>query len=385
MPLFFKGRQTLKLRDRPFNAKALAVFVMAFGALGVWALVRSFASGPPASPPIAIGVYPGYNFPADIDSYTQTVGSKPNVVFWFQSFSEPLFYSSQQAGIDSENVTPQISWSPPAGTTLAELNSGSYDSYLTTQAQAAKVWGRTIQIRLLGEFNGNWNSYCPCVNGQTDAEFISFWQRVVNIFRTNGATNVQWVWAPNIYISGSGNAVPFDSMYPGDGYVDWVGLDGYSYPEAGNPSLLQVFKPSYNDLVALTNKPVQISEWGASEQGMDKAAWIRQGFLTDLPQQMPRVSQVDSFDIDNSSKGEYDWRVNSSPAALAAYQAVLASPLYGGPKTGDLNGDNQINVYDLSILLSHFNASATAAQGDLNQDGICNISDLSILLSNWGH
>jgi len=51
-------------------------------------------------------------------------------------------------------------------------------------------------------------------------------------------------------------------------------------------------------------------------------------------------------------------------------------------KTGDLNGDNKVDILDLSILLSKWGASGVAA--DINKDGVVNILDLSILLSNWG-
>jgi hypothetical protein len=51
-------------------------------------------------------------------------------------------------------------------------------------------------------------------------------------------------------------------------------------------------------------------------------------------------------------------------------------------KVGDLNGDGQVNIFDLSILLSAWGtANATA---DLNHDGTVNIFDLSIFLSHWG-
>ncbi|OGY22166.1 MAG: hypothetical protein A2113_03480 [Candidatus Woykebacteria bacterium GWA1_44_8] len=52
------------------------------------------------------------------------------------------------------------------------------------------------------------------------------------------------------------------------------------------------------------------------------------------------------------------------------------------PKPGDLNGDDQVDIFDLSILLSSWGASGGVA--DINNDGTVNIFDLSILLSNWG-
>src|SRR6185503_4429183 len=49
---------------------------------------------------------------------------------------------------------------------------------------------------------------------------------------------------------------------------------------------------------------------------------------------------------------------------------------------GDLNNDNTVNIQDLSILLSDYNTSNTAA--DINADGTVNVLDISILLSHYG-
>jgi chitodextrinase len=66
---------------------------------------------------------------------------------------------------------------------------------------------------------------------------------------------------------------------------------------------------------------------------------------------------------------------NTSAAATLTAVTVTAKP-------GDLNGDNTVDITDLSILLSNFNTSNSVA--DCNKDGIVDILDLSILLSNFG-
>ncbi|MGN6698588.1 MAG: hypothetical protein ACTHMR_10540, partial [Thermomicrobiales bacterium] len=86
------------------------------------------------------------------------------------------------------------------------------------------------------------------------------------------------------------------------------------------------YRDSYAALVALTDKPLMISEIACTEDGGDKAAWIKQAFLADLPDLFPRVRAVVWF----QERKETDWRVDSSPAALAAYRAVAASPHYHG-------------------------------------------------------
>jgi hypothetical protein len=54
-------------------------------------------------------------------------------------------------------------------------------------------------------------------------------------------------------------------------------------------------------------------------------------------------------------------------------------------KPGDVNNDGQVNVFDLSTLLSNWNRTgATRSQGDLDGNAAVNIFDLSVLLTNWG-
>jgi len=62
--------------------------------------------------------------------------------------------------------------------------------------------------------------------------------------------------------------------------------------------------------------------------------------------------------------------------------------LFGGPKggsgkVGDINGDGNVNLVDMSILLSTY-GKVTNLKADLNADGKVDLKDLSILLSNFG-
>lgn len=277
------------------------------------ALSGQHAAAP--APEVLIGAYPGYSFPADIDSYTSAAGSKPSLVEWFQSWDEPLYYSSQRAGIDARGVTPIITWSPGSDFTTASLLAGRYDKYLIEQAKSAKAWSRPIMIRPFHEMNGDWNSYG--YGRSTPAAFVAGWRHVVNIFRAQGVTNVSWIWSPNIY--GFGHTVAFDSFYPGDGYVNWVALDGYNFAGYWR-SFSSLFGPAYADITTLTAKPLMVAEWGCNETDGSKANWIRDAF-GQLPTKMPRIRAMVSFD----HVAEDDFRINSSAASQSAYRSALST------------------------------------------------------------
>ena len=87
--------------------------------------------------------------------------------------------------------------------------------------------------------NGSWSSWNPDNAAQsglaeTPSTYVAMWQHVVNYFRNAGVTNVKWVWAPNVD-DGTGTMAAY---YPGDGYVDDVGLDGYNNAYSQNGSWL---------------------------------------------------------------------------------------------------------------------------------------------------
>jgi beta-mannanase len=223
-----------------------------------------------------------------------------------------------------------MTWGSP---NCATVLSGQYDAYLHTWARAAAADGRTFMLRMDHEANGFWYAwaYGGMNPGCTASGFAALWHHVHDIFVAEGATNVKWVWCPN---SVGGGIVDFTPAYPGDAYVDYVGLDSYNFGTSQSYSswhtFTQIFLRSYNLMQALTHKPLIICETASTEVGGDKAAWITSAFETEIPSTMPNIIGVIWF---NENK-EQDWRVNSSATSLAAFQAVAADPNWQGVVSG---------------------------------------------------
>jgi glycosyl hydrolase family 26 len=243
-------------------------------------------------------------------------------VMWYRDFPQPLLYSNETSNLRATGQTPMITWEPYEQS-LSGIASGTYDSYLRESATLAKNWGGPLMIRFAHEMNGTWY---PWAGSNTSPEtFIAAWKHVVSIFRSEGATNVEWVWSPNVQ---EGSKYPISPYFPGDEWVDYVGLDGYNWGTNNGEhwqSLQEVFAFSYSIVTQLSSKPVIISEVSSSEAGGDKAAWIRSGFMS-IPQTFPRVSAVVWF----NKAQEDDWRVSSSQSSLEAYRAVANCSIYGG-------------------------------------------------------
>jgi glycosyl hydrolase family 26 len=154
------------------------------------------------------------------------------------------------------------------------------------------------------------------------------WRRVVGIFRTQGATNVQWVWTPNV---NTGGDFPFRDLYPGDNWVDWVGFDGFNWAQRGAwNSFTEIVDNTYEELAKISSRPMIVAETGSNESGGDKAAWVASALRREIPK-FGRIRAVVFFDDVVNESGEggaLDARVDSSPASLRAFRSAIASPVY---------------------------------------------------------
>ena len=285
-----------------------------------------------AARPVAFGAYvPGVpDYPSLLDQFSSLVGRAPAIVLWYRYWTEQPFATHDLQAVDSRGQLPMITWEPwtpdHTGISLAAIARGDYDSLIAANARAAAAWGKPIFVRFAQEMNGHWFPWGVGVNGNTPADYIAAWRHIVGVFRAQGAANVRWVWTPNETDSGTPG---FANLYPGNAYVDWVGIDGYNFgTTSGNTwqSFTQVFGASYRAMLALTSKPMMVSETSSAEQGGSKASWITSALSSELPARFPRVRAVVWFD---QPLGNDDWRVNSSGGSLTAFRNAIDSSRYG--------------------------------------------------------
>jgi hypothetical protein len=280
-----------------------------------------------------------------LDWFAAEAGRMPRIVMsyrdWSEGWSTALIEPRFIDPIEARDAIPMITWLPrlDSGNPIqqpayspATIAAGAYDPYIRRAAREAAAFGRPLLIRLAHEMNGSWSSWGAWVNDNTPTDYVAMWRHVVSIFRAEGATNVRWVWSPNVYGAGlspaSGSALPFQPFYPGDNWVDFVGLDGYNWGalhRSGWSNFASVFGSSYNALTKLTDKPVMITETASTEDGGNKAAWIR-AIPSVLQSRMPRVCALIWFDREK----ETDWQIASSPASEAAFRTFAHSPLLSG-------------------------------------------------------
>jgi beta-mannanase len=155
---------------------------------------------------------------------------------------------------------------------------------------------------------------------------------VHDLFTINDATNVTWVWSPNVECGG---CIPLSGLYPGDDYIDWMAMDGYNWgvlpPWKHWQTFSEIFGPTYNAITALSQKPLLVGETASTERDGDKASWITSALSTEIFA-YPRIKGFIWFNEDK----ETDWRLESSPAAQSAFGGAVANPAYASNDYGEL-------------------------------------------------
>lgn len=207
---------------------------------------------------------------------------------------------------------------------VLEFIAGEHDDVIREWAEGLKRINEPVFVRPLNEMNGDWDPWCAWFFGKDTDLYIKAWRHIVDIFKEVGADNVLFVWNPHdrSYPNFTWNNPHL--YYPGDEYVDWIGLTGYnngtSYPGDVWREFEKIYRPIYEDyLKRYPDKPMMITEFSSNETGGNKAAWIENAMQL-LAQDYPNIKIATWFD-GRDKKWQYE--LESSPQAFAAFQKGL--------------------------------------------------------------
>jgi hypothetical protein len=239
----------------------------------------------------------------------------------FYTWDEAFPTRAERWDLESGRL-PLISWNGK-DIQSSEIAAGGQDRLIKERARSVKALGQTVLIRWFWEMDGNkkreWAG--------TPADYVAAWRRIVDIFRSEGATNVEWVWCPNASAFNDGEAQPF---YPGDEYVDWVCADGYNWAPGRVGDEWRSFRDIFSGFYAwasLKNKKIMVGEFGVQERsGDEKARWVEDAKTT-IKTEFPRIKAVVYFNTD----GDYDWRMNTSASAYRAFKDMARDPWFNLP------------------------------------------------------
>jgi len=249
-------------------------------AAGSCSALGSFAKIPPKSPallttsgPVRLGAYLGAGCKGTerLPAYQEWLGRKVDQMLEFiswevlakhQGWAVKCWRTSGQ-----ESVVFSLPMLPPdRSRKLAGGAQGKFDELFSRYAELliSRGYGSSV-IRIGWEFNAAWYAW----DASKDPEaWIAYWRRIVTAMRKTPGANFRYDWCPAAAAKGF-NA---EKAYPGDDYVDIVGLDFYNMPVGQKDDSPQGrwdarMKMQHGlgwqrDFARSRGKPMSLPEWG---------------------------------------------------------------------------------------------------------------------------
>jgi len=267
----------------------------------------------------------------------------------------------------ANNIALQLAWNIEDSEIDNVLKSiKSYDSYIRATADYLGKLKIPVFLRFAGEMNIKDN--CKDSNS-----FIAAFRYVSEIMRSK-APNVAMVWSPND-VSAKGRT--YDQYYPGDEYVDWIGISTYTqryfqgkkdwgslqdtndsvYMTGNYANPLAKIKPIMDAYG--TKKPIMISETGvghyAKLAGEDLSPWAKvqlRRLYTYGPMIYPELKGIYYFNANNDIITKYD---DYSLYGNSAFNELYNELVNSGNFISSINGNpgfryEKVTDYSISGL-----------------------------------
>lgn len=236
--------------------------------------------------------------------------------------------------------------------TLQKIIDGDFDIELREWARQAKKSGIPLLVEFGTEVNGNWFTWSGVSNGggvtsefgdpnipDGPERFQVAYRHIIDLFKEEQAYNITWFFHVNL-ISGpleEWNQPQF--YYPGDDYIDWIGVSVYGAQRDSDPwvSFTKLMDEHFDVIKNISpTKPVAILEFGTVQRsGEDKAGWIKdalESIKSERYQNIKAISYWHSKWI-NEDGFVSNMRLNSSQESLQAYREFIQDSFFVSTST----------------------------------------------------
>jgi hypothetical protein len=163
-----------------------------------------------------------------------------------------------------------------------EILDGKYDDYLIHLAQSFNEYDFPVLFRLNNEMNGEWVWYSSHNVGKDTDLFIASWRYIYDLFKEQGVDNLIFVWNPNEKSFPDFSYNDYLCYYPGNEYVDVVGLTAYNTGNYYNGETWRSFSEAYDhfyyDYAKRFKHPMMITEFSCASAGGNKTLWHKDMF-----------------------------------------------------------------------------------------------------------
>jgi Glycosyl hydrolase family 26 len=254
----------------------------------------------------------------DVAAFDTTCSCRPNVAIHYISMADPVSMTLAKLVLGAQAV-PLLELEP-YGIPLSRIVAGHEDAWLRRYAKAVLGLKAPVILSFAPEANGSW--YPWGFRHARAKVYVQAWRHVVTVFREAGAARIKWAWIMN---RGFLQGERLKLLWPGQSYVNMLGIDGY-YTRAKD-DFRGLFVPTMRQMRRLSSDPMLISETAAAPAA---------GKLRAVRQLVAGVTAYHLagfiwFDIQQHGGAIHqDWRLETDPQALAAYRRAVqkyASPV----------------------------------------------------------
>lgn len=293
-----------------------------------------------------------------INEFTILTGKKPVWVYfsdnWFDGIHFPWDETEaiREAGsIPFVRMMPRIDWTedqPSSDYKFMDIIEGKYDLDLHQYARDVKGFGTPLFIEFGTEVNGHWFPWSGSFQGELNTDygdpnlpdgperFRDAYRHIVEIFREERVTNATWFFHVNYSSVPDEDWNRMEQYYPGDNYVDWIGVSVYGPQVPGDEwsNFNILMDDVYSELAAVSkNKPLAILEFGAIEDSKEvdlKATWIKSVLNSITSGQYPRIKAISYWHSswENEDGSISNMRLDSSPESLEVYRGLISNEYF---------------------------------------------------------
>jgi hypothetical protein len=223
---------------------------------------------------------------------------------------------------------------PQDGSTLKDCAAGSYDAHWKDFGSALVSNGRADSIVRIGwEFNGDF-MYWHATNDT--AQFIQCWNHVAAAIKSTDPS-VLADWTINSKYTPSDSCMgDATNCYPGDQYVDYIGIDNYDeYPPSTTTPFDTIAIASGGitwiyDFAVKHDKRFSVGEWGVvsgagSNGGRDNPAFVQN--MWSWFQAHSAIGLYESY-FSNDDPGEVDSKIIDNTTGTCGCDNPMASAKY---------------------------------------------------------
>jgi beta-mannanase len=231
-----------------------------------------------------------------------------------------------------------LNWKPDVGKTWRQVAAGAMDAQIAREAAYLKSHFRK-KFWLVIHHEPEEEVKSQPSSGYTAEDYRAMFQHVVSQFRARGARNILYTM---VFMGYTGYMIKswFKNLYPGDGYVDWIGFDPFAKSNVKDYSnLVNKVAPRQQELgfpgfyeyaeKNLPDKPLMLSEWAVLEAPDDPGR--KPAFYRSVASQFANYPRIKAMTYYNAMHAANmpdggNTSIDATPAALKAFKALSSRP-----------------------------------------------------------